>query len=101
MLVHRGTGPDPEADIDSIHNYYEHLVLERIQDFVEKGQVKPEVVADIACVALNRLPPRYIRYDVDMAFYLSPKEYHEIEEKVDSAVNQAINFVSQRDRRAG
>lgn len=99
MLVHHGAGPDPEADIDSIHNYYEHLVLDRIQGFVDNDQIKPELVADIACVALNRLPPRYIRYDVDMAFYLSPNEYQEIEKKVDSAVNQAINFVSQRDRR--
>ena len=25
----------------------------------------PELLADIACVALNRLPPRYIRHEVD------------------------------------
>jgi hypothetical protein len=26
----------------------------------------PELLSDVACVALNRLPPRYIRHIVDM-----------------------------------
>jgi hypothetical protein len=58
-----------------------------------------ELLADVACVALNRLPPRYIRHDVDMAFYLSPHEYSDIENKVTDAINAGILLVEKRGRR--
>ena len=32
------------------------------------------MLADVACVALNRLPARYVRHDVDMVFYLTEQE---------------------------
>ena len=99
MLVYRKRQTETEADIDSIHNYYETLVLDRILKVTENQADKSELIADIACVALNRLPPRYIRYDVDMAFYLSPNEYAEIENKVIAAVDEAVKFVSARGRR--
>ncbi len=99
MLVHQGTQGDISGDINSIHNYYEHLVLDRITAIVKLRDLDASLTADIACVALNRLPPRYIRYDVDMAFYLSPNEYDEIEQKVYDAVDDAILFVQDRGKR--
>ena len=96
MLVHQELKTELDGDFDSIHNYYEHLVLDMLIQKHIKGFIAAEMIADIACVALNHLPPRYIRYDVDMAFYLSPKEYQEIEDKVDKAVNEAMEFVINR-----
>lgn len=84
------------ADLDSIHNYYENLVINFLAKNQEKFGITQEDMPDIACVALNHLPPRYIRHAVDMAFYLSPNEYHDIEEKVEAAVAKAVTFVKQR-----
>lgn len=99
MLVERSNFNRFNADIDTIHNYYEHLVLEKLLERHQRGLIAAEMIADVACVALNRLPPRYIRYDVDMSFYLSPKEYDEIDEKVANAVVEALEFVQQRGER--
>lgn len=96
MLVHRAIGEGNAADIDSIHNYYEHLVVELLLNNHERFKVTPSMIPDVACVALNNLPPRYIRHDVDMAFYLSPDEYQEMESKVENTVINAIKFVNNR-----
>ncbi|PCI50042.1 MAG: hypothetical protein COB51_03625 [Moraxellaceae bacterium] len=79
-------------EFGSIHNYYEGQVMEAVRDAVSDG-TDSESVADIACVALNHLPPRYIRHDVDMRFYLSPEESAEMKRKVHIAVEDAIRFV--------
>ena len=84
---------------EHVRNYYEHLVIEYITQQVEGKEKKSlDFMADVACVALNHLPPRYIRYEVDMAFYLSPDEYIEIHDKVKKSVEEAIAFVRKRRR---
>ena len=53
----------------------------------------PHIMADVACVALNRLPPRYIRHDVDFSFYLTERERSENEAAIAEAVEFAFQFV--------
>jgi hypothetical protein len=89
------------VSFETIHNYYEELVIRHVVAKCEPGEPNREHLADIVCVALNHLPPRYIRYDVDMAFYLSPEERGEIERKVEAAVNAAIQFVAEHRRNRG
>lgn len=96
MLINRPGFKDLPIGVDTIHNYYERLVVEKLMAMYNVGDMPEELLADIACVALNRLPPRYVRHDVDMAFYLSPHEYDEIENKVQNAINAGIAFVEQR-----
>lgn len=55
-----------------------------------------ELLADVACVALNRLPPRYIRHEVDFSFYLSERERAESERHLGEAVDYAFGFVQAR-----
>lgn len=55
-----------------------------------------ELLADVACVALNRLQPRYIRHEVDFAFYLTDKERKAIDRQVRDAVEYAFGFVQAR-----
>lgn len=75
---------------ETVHNYYERLVMEDIRDhYLDKG-LSDEQLADMACIALNRLPPRYIRYDIDMSFYLSAEEYEAIHNKVKAALAEAF-----------
>jgi hypothetical protein len=86
-------------EIDFIHNYYERLVLEAIVEQSPRAQEGDrDFLADVACVALNRMPPRYIRHDVDMTFFMSPQDIHEIHTKVVNAVADAINYVESRER---
>lgn len=99
MLTRHSALANSIADADTFHNYYENIVLREIQHQLGEKTVDSDFIADAACVALNHLPPRYVRHDVDMAFYLSPKESAEMEEKVTAAVREAIAFVEQRGSR--
>ncbi len=76
---------------DSIHNYYETLVVrELIQTFVQDiKHMDEDYLQDIACVALNMLPARYVRHDVDMAFFLTTHERADMDQAVKEAVHKA------------
>jgi hypothetical protein len=81
------------TEIASVHNYYERLVSETIVNTDPRALSDADFMADVSCVALNHLPPRYIRHDVDMSFFMSPVEREETAKKVQQAVNLALKFV--------
>ncbi len=78
--------------MDTVHNYYERLVFNEIKekygDKIDENQA-----ADMACIALNRISPRYIRYDIDMSFYMSAEEHWETQKRVTKAVKKAYKKV--------
>jgi hypothetical protein len=78
---------------EDIHNYYEKLVMQHFvtAKFDEKYDL--DFIADLTCVVLNQLPTRYIRHEVDMAFYLPPSERFEMESKVKKAIAKALDFM--------
>lgn len=79
---------------DDIHNYYEKLVMHHflVAKFDEKYD--EDFIADLTCVVLNQLPTRYIRHEVDMAFYLPASERFDMETKVKKAISKAIEFMN-------
>ena len=83
--------------IEQIHNYYERLVLDEV---VRRARDLPnataDMVADMACVALNRLPARYVRHDVDLVFYLTEAERHQSEAALEAALDFAETLVLSR-----
>jgi len=83
---------------DSIHNYYETLVVrELIQTFVEDiRDMDEDYLQDIVCIALNMLPSRYVRHDVDMAFFLTTNERIEMDKAVADAVIKAKKHVDEQ-----
>jgi hypothetical protein len=85
--------PSTHSDVASVHNYYERLVAETIYQSSSRAASDNDFMADVSCVALNHLPPRYIRHDVDMSFFMSPAERTETANKVQQAVDHAIQFV--------
>ena len=85
---------------DSIQNYYEPMVIETMDRELGLQNHSADYLSDVACVALNNMPPRYFRFEVDMAFYLSPAERKEMEEKVNMAVKDAIKYVNAHQNRA-
>ncbi len=89
-----------ESPFTSVHNLYERLVIDQIRQTLSTAENDGDYLADVACVALNHLPPRYLRYEVDFLFYLSPQERGEIEQKVEQAVRHAAQYVANSRRSA-
>lgn len=81
---------------DSIHNYYETLVVRELIDHFAKEikTMDEDYLQDVACLALNMLPARYVRHDVDMAFFLTSTERNKISDMVAKAVTEAIDQAS-------
>ena len=76
---------------DDIHNYYEKLVLQHFSVAKFEEKYNSDFISDLLCIVLNQLPPRYIRHEVDMAFYLPSSERFEMDNNVAAAINKAIS----------
>lgn len=87
------------ADFSSLYNHHERevfgAVIDASKDFPDIA-ASNDLLCDVACVALNRLPPRYIRHEVDFSFYLTEHERLEIDNGIAEAVAYAYNFVQAR-----
>lgn len=86
-------------DFTSVRNHQEQAVYDAVSDALVRYPGlggRPELVADVACVALNRLAPRYIRHTVDLAFYQSDHDRSRGERAVADAVEYALGFVQAR-----
>lgn len=87
------------VDFASVRNHNERAVLEavlRLADRYPGIGADTELLADVACVALNRLAPRYIRHEVDYVFYLSERERSDNERQLLEAVEYGFGFVQAR-----
>ncbi len=87
------------ADFTSVRNHNERAIFDAVAHQAERypGLAhNPELLADVACVALNRLAPRYIRHQVDFVFYLSERERGDSERQLHDAVEFAFGFVQAR-----
>ncbi len=81
---------------ESIHNYYEQLVLDRISELATStlsGETE-DFLCDVACIALNQLPSRYVRHNVDTVFYMPIQEREQVQQEVFETVNRAIHYVN-------
>jgi hypothetical protein len=84
-------------NFEQVHNYYERLVFEEVAARADANpDFTSDMLCDVACVALNRLPARYVRHDVDLMFYLTEKERHAIDMSLDEVLNFAFTFVLRR-----
>ena len=87
------------ADFSSLYNHHERevfsAVMDSSKDFPDIANSN-DLLCDVCCVALNRLPPRYIRHEVDFSFYLTEHERLEIDNAIVEAVGYAFNFVQAR-----
>ena len=82
----------------NIQNYYERLVLESIQDQLggREEEHDADFVADLACLALNVLPARYVRHAVDLWSHLGDADRVAMRQEVDSAVASALATMRRR-----
>lgn len=77
---------------DAIDNLYEKLVAEAI-DETQQPDDEEDFLADVMCVALNRLPSKYYRHSVDMVFYMADGEMEIMKQDSLAAVKEAREFV--------
>ncbi len=88
--------------LDNIHNHYENLVYEEVRRRLaaeEGADFSSHALEDVACLALNHLPARYVRHSVDIAFYLTPKERADMDQQVRDAVAAAFDLVMKHPHR--
>jgi competence protein ComFB len=80
------------AKFDSIYNYHENLVFDRIDQQLLNTRYANDknFYDDVACISLNQLPSHYVRHSVDAGFYMSSEEHAKIAEQVSTAVKEAI-----------
>lgn len=86
------------AAFELIHNHHEQLVMSAVTAAASShpGLDDEDLLADVACIALNRMRPRYIRHEVDMAFYQTHEERMAVEAEVAAAVAYAFKFVGEQ-----
>ena len=87
------------VDFTSIQNHNEDAVFAAVVAAAPGYPVvagNNDLLADVACVALNRLQPRYIRHAVDFAFYMSDREREAYDKEITDAVDFAFGFVQAR-----
>ena len=90
-------------NFDGIYNYYERPVYEAVVKALgeQNTPFSNDMAEDIACLALNRLPTRYVRHSVDAAFYMENGERATMNEAVNAAVAQALEQVIKNPERPG
>jgi len=86
-------------DFSSVHNTHEKAIFNAV---FAAGPRYPavaddvELLADVACVALNRMPPHYIRHSADLAFFSTENERQAVRRKIEESVDFAFGYVQAR-----
>jgi len=86
-------------DFSSVYNIHEKTIFEAVAAAAPRYPGIADdagLLADVACVALNRLPPQYIRHSADLAFFTTEKERLAIQRNVAESVDFAFGYVQAR-----
>ena len=82
-----------------INNYYEQRVINMIVErYGDSEELNHDVLEDMACVALNQLPAKYVRHAVDLVFYMDSVERAAVADRLEKAVDHAYTLVTQHRR---
>ena len=86
-------------DFSSVYNTHEKTIFEAVTAAAPRYPGiadDPDLLADVACVALNRMTPHYIRHSADLAFFTTEKERLATRRNIDEAVDFAFGYVQAR-----
>jgi len=86
-------------DFSSVYNIHEKTIFEAVAAAAPRYPViagDDGLLADVACVALNRMPPHYIRHSADLAFFITEKERQTTQRNIDESVDFAYGYVQAR-----
>jgi competence protein ComFB len=81
-----------------LQNYNERLVFGYINDTLvnQHRDMGDDFFLDVACYALTHLPARYMRHEIDMAYYLADGEKADLLKQVKEAVLSAVKYIHTR-----
>jgi hypothetical protein len=81
-----------------ISNYYEQLVTDQLWKLTEGAEepISQGFIEDVACLALNKLPPCYVCNPVDKGANLTELNYLQMSEAVSKAIEEAIEQVKRQ-----
>jgi hypothetical protein len=86
-------------DFSSVYNTHEKTIFEAVTAAAPRYPGIADdagLLADVACVALNRMPPHYIRHSTDLAFFTTEKERQTVLRNVAESVDFAFGYVQAR-----
>lgn len=86
-------------DFTSVYNSHEKAVFEAVAAAAPRypGLADDDgLLADVACVALNRVSPHYIRHSADLAFFTTERERQATRRSIDESVDFAFGYVQAR-----
>jgi Late competence development protein ComFB len=81
---------------ECVENHRESIVRELIEELAARTaliKANPELLADIACIALNTLKPRYIHRPNALSKYMTQQERESSRLEAQGAVQSAFEFV--------
>jgi hypothetical protein len=85
--------------MELIRNHQETLVVDLVRSSATRYPRiagDPSLLADVACIALNSLRPRYFRHEVDLHFYMGGEERAHNAVAAKAAVEAAFEYVAGR-----
>ena len=77
-----------------ITNFTEILVEEAVNAMGLEHSMDNELLQDVVCLALNKLPAHYVRSTMDVRINLALDNQQPLLKQVDAAIAEAINVVS-------
>lgn len=82
-------------NFSGVYNFHERMVFDEVLKVLtaRDSDFTSEQAEDIACLALNKLPSRYVRHSVDAAFFQSNKDFVNIHTKIEKSVAEALSHV--------
>lgn len=80
--------------LDTIYNYNEPFVRDELVKQSKGLNLDEGVLSDILCVALNHVPPKYIKHSVDCAFYTQDAEREATRKAIETAVADALKYIN-------
>jgi hypothetical protein len=81
---------------ECVENHRESVVRKLIEELAARTpalQGNPELLADVACIALNSLKPRYIHRPSALSKFMTQQERESSTLEAQSAVQSAFEFV--------
>lgn len=77
----------------NVKNYFEKLVFNRIKSMAGILAKGDNFANDVACIALSRIRPRYVREEIYFLFYVSDSEWEAMNMEVAEAVDFAVSYI--------
>lgn len=88
MSSFRKSSAYSESALEQVHNYYERQVIYALHR--RESRLDEDTFADLVCIALNELPAKYIRHEVDLVYFSDPAEIEAMKANVERAIDFAL-----------